>query len=68
MTDIRTTTSTVDMERALIDPEGVFGTPETVRGHQNLTDAQKVSILRRWAYDVNEGTVAGDEGMPGENS
>jgi hypothetical protein len=54
-----------DHERALLDPETVFGTPEALLERTELTPDQKVEILRSWEYDERENSVAVEEGMPG---
>jgi len=56
----------IDYDKALLDPGSQFGSPEELRGHPDLTEAQKIELLRRWQYDANEVAVAGEEGMPGE--
>lgn len=49
---------------ALLDPPAVYPRPADVLSDTNLTDAQKIEILRRWEYDACEISVAEDEGMP----
>ena len=49
------------------DPTSVFATPEEVAAHAGLTREQKIEILGLWEYDVAEGEVATEEGMPGGN-
>jgi len=67
MTDAEKPTA-VDMEQAVLDPGSVFATPETVLVHDGLSKQQKIEVLRRWAYDASEVSVAVEEGMPdGEN-
>jgi hypothetical protein len=58
-------TARPDIERALLDPPSVFETPEALLEHPALTPAQKIEILRRWAYDAADIAVAVEEGMPG---
>ena len=58
----------IDMEKALLDPESVFGTPEELERHPALSKEQKIELLRRWEYDESEVEVAADEGMPGGDS
>ena len=55
--------SEVDLDKAMLDPESVFVTPEEVRDHAALTKEQKIEILRRWAYEASELAVAEEEGM-----
>lgn len=52
-------------ERALLDPAGVFGTPEHVLGAEDLSHEQMRKVLLRWLHDARELTVADDEGMSG---
>lgn len=61
----RATPSTSDIEQFLSNPGAVFSHPEQVLAHADLSDPQKIEILRRWAYDANEESVAVEEGMPG---
>jgi hypothetical protein len=56
-----------DVERAMEAPASVFASPEDVLEHPELTDAQKIEILRRWQYDAVELDVAVEEGMPGDD-
>lgn len=44
-------------------PSQVFDTPEAIRDHEDLDRAQKIELLRRWAYDASELLVAEEEGM-----
>jgi hypothetical protein len=59
--------ATVDMDQALLDPGSVFATPEELLAQDDLSQQQKIEILRRWEYDASEIAVAEEEGMPGEN-
>jgi hypothetical protein len=52
-------------EHARLDPGSVFTSPEDLRDYGGLTRAQKVELLRRWAYDASELAVAEEEGMTG---
>lgn len=51
--------------RALTDPGALFSSPEGVLSDEQLTEPQKIEILRRWAYDADELAVAEEEGMSG---
>lgn len=53
----------IDFEKAKIDPASVFERPFDVLKNQSLTRAQKIEILRRWAYDEREISVAEEENM-----
>ncbi|MGE0417117.1 MAG: hypothetical protein AB7O80_09950 [Acetobacteraceae bacterium] len=57
----------VDVEQAIWSPASVFPTPEAVLACDRLTVPSKVEILRRWAYDASEQSVATEEGMPNGN-
>lgn len=54
----------IDMQLALQDPQQIFSSPEEVRDHAALGDADKIQILQHWAYDVRDVEVAEEEGMP----
>lgn len=53
------------LERALLDPDVTFRTPESVVDYPGLPTEQKIEVLRAWAYDASEAEVAEEEGMPG---
>jgi hypothetical protein len=53
----------VDLEKAMFAPQQVFGSPEAVADHRELTEQQKIEILQRWYYDAAEIQVAQEEGM-----
>lgn len=59
--------SPAEIEAAMAAPSSVFGDPEAVLAHDELTKEQKIEILRRWQYDAVELGVAVEEGMPGED-
>jgi len=40
-----------------------FSSPEEVLNREDLTEEVKIEILRRWAYDACEESVATEEGM-----
>ncbi|HKJ71442.1 MAG TPA: hypothetical protein VKA55_06785 [Gammaproteobacteria bacterium] len=54
-----------DLERARLDPGAVFGTPEALRDHPDVSRADKLDLLRRWEYDARELSTAESEGMGG---
>ena len=56
-----------DRQLALLDPGAVFATPREGQESRELTTAEKIDILRRWAYDAAEVAVAVEEGMPEAN-
>jgi hypothetical protein len=56
------------MERALIEPETVFGSPENVLSADGYSRREKIEILRQWEYQATEEAVALEEGMPGDDT
>jgi hypothetical protein len=56
--------STLDLDKALLNPGSVFSSPQALLQHRELSKEQKIEILRRWAYDASEDEVALEEGMP----
>lgn len=54
----------IDIEKAKLDPSGVFASPKDVLAENDLTRDQKIDILRRWGYDAKELAVAEEENMP----
>jgi hypothetical protein len=59
--------SGIDLDTALLDPAAVFLQPADVVAAEGLSTEQKVEILRRWAYDARELSVAQEEGMRGDD-
>ena len=56
------------IEKAMLDPESVFGMPENILNEASLPKEIKIEILRRWQYNASEESVALEEGMPGQES
>ena len=56
------------LQRAMSDPGAVYAAPAEVLEDAQLTTAQKIEILRRWAYDASETGVALEEGMRGDEN
>ncbi len=56
------------IEKAMLDPESVFGMPENILNEASLPKEIKIEILRRWQYNASEEAVALEEGMPGQES
>ncbi len=54
-----------DLEKAMLDPTAVFRDPEEVLQRVDLTQAQKIEILRRFGYDARALEVAEEENMLG---
>jgi hypothetical protein len=46
-----------------IDPASIFKRPSDVLCADNLSRAEKIDILERWAYDEREKSVAEEENM-----
>jgi len=63
----RKPSSTIDLDKARLDPAAVFAAPEDVLTCEALSRQQKIDILRRWQYDANEVSVAVEEGMAGDD-
>lgn len=57
----------IDLQKALQNPETVFGTPSAVLASE-LPRADKLAVLRRWESDVRELSVATDENMAGSGA
>lgn len=53
-----------DKQRAMQTPDSVFTHPDQVLQESSLSLKEKRDILHRWAYDVNELSVAEEENMP----
>ncbi len=55
----------MNFEKAMLDPDSMFASPDDLFGEQSLTRDQKIKILRRWEYDARELEVAEEENMGG---
>ncbi|WP_201345635.1 hypothetical protein [Thiohalobacter sp. COW1] len=51
-------------ETARLDPTAVFRRPRELMARADLSDAQKIELLRRWEYDARELEIAEEENMP----
>ncbi len=58
----------IDLEKAMLDPTAVFRNPEDVLQRAELTESQKIEILRRWEFDARALEVAEEENMAGAQS
>lgn len=56
----------LDLEKALLDPSSQFKKPNDVLQCKEISRQDKIKILRRWVYDLNEIAVAEEENMRGE--
>lgn len=55
--------SQIEFDRILSDPSGHYKVPEKVAYDHRLSRAQKIMVLKQWAYDVHEMEVAQEENM-----
>ena len=55
----------VDLDKAKHNPAHLFKKPSNVLADDTLSRAEKIDILRRWAYDEREMAVAEEENMTG---
>lgn len=53
----------INKELAKLDPSSVFKSPRDILTEPSLTQAEKIDILERWAYDEREIEVAEEENM-----
>jgi hypothetical protein len=54
-----------DIELAKLDPSSVYKSPKDVLSDKTLSRDEKIEILKRWAYDERELSVAEEENMIG---
>ncbi|HET6469207.1 MAG TPA: hypothetical protein VFG43_12605 [Geminicoccaceae bacterium] len=59
------TGGSLDYERALSDPHGVFGEPAKVLAHPGLDAAQKRAVLENWWQDAMRLSESESEAMGG---
>ena len=60
-----TANPSANLSKILLDPSASYDLPQDVVDDKNLTQDQKIEILRRWEYDEAEKQVAEEEGMIG---
>ena len=53
----------MDLESAMKNPAGAFGTPETLRASTALTTEQKRDVLLQWKDQLEQLQAADEEGM-----
>lgn len=53
-----------DLEKAVLDPEHIFGSPEAVAEAQEISLALRKRILQIWEQDIRSQMVEEDEGGP----
>ena len=57
-----------DFARAVISPSAVFDSPSEIAASTQLSHAQKIDLLQRWAVDAHALQRAADENMSGGES
>ena len=58
--------SGIELKRARLVPSSVFASPDEVVSSAELSQAQKIAILRRWEFDargVEAGVIVGGDAM-----
>ncbi len=58
--------TTLDLDKALLDPATVFHAPHEVLHAEGLSTEQRKAILLRWQEDAEDLMRATGEGMPPE--
>jgi hypothetical protein len=58
----------IDLDKAKLDPQSVFNTPQEVIDAPGLSPDDKKTILIRWEADVDSLLRATEEGMPPSGS
>ncbi len=53
----------INLDKAKLDPASVFRTPHDIVKESTLSREEKIDLLRRWAYDEREMSVAEEENM-----
>lgn len=57
-----------EFERIINDPSAVYQQPEDVLRDERLSRAERIAILKQWAFDAREIEVAQEENMRGDAS
>ena len=57
-----------EFEHITADPSANYAKPEDVLQDKQLTKAQKIEVLKLWAFDAQEIEKAQEENMKGEPS
>ena len=57
-----------EFEQMTADPSACYKTPDALVADHRLTHAQKITLLKLWAFDAREIEVAQEENMIGEAS
>ena len=53
-------------EKLMRDPDDVFKSPHDVIEAPDLSDEQKIAVLRQWKNEVIQEMIADEENMPGD--
>lgn len=56
----------IDLERAKLNPAEVFASPQAIVDSQELSEQEKIDLLKRWAYDLKSLAIAEEENMPAD--
>lgn len=59
---------TPNLEIAMRNPAKAFATPSDVIHHADLSQSQKIDLLKQWEYDLREQSVATEENMDGKQT
>ncbi|MDP1573954.1 MAG: hypothetical protein Q8L78_03345 [Coxiellaceae bacterium] len=57
-----------EFEQITADPSAYYKTPDDVVADHRLTKAQKIMLLKLWAFDAHQIEVAQEENMIGDAS
>lgn len=57
----------INLKQALLDPSSLFDSPQSVLVNDELTNQQKVEILKNWESDLRVIMVAEEENMQGKD-
>lgn len=55
----------MDLQDAMNNPAGTFGSPEAIESSTELTARQKRAVLLQWKDQLQQLLVATEENMPG---
>jgi hypothetical protein len=55
------------IDKALADPSSVYKKPVDILADEDLTDEQKLGVLRQWECDARQILMADEENMVGDS-
>ena len=58
----------IDVGQAKLNPSAVFNNPRDVVNCSEISNTDKIAILKQWQYDAIELSVAEEENMAGGES